>query len=115
MKIPKKMNLAGFFTRSHPKISICYRAFLLIFAIMHTNIAFAQQQPVSGTVTDPGGQPLPGVTVVVKGTNQGTVTGSDGYYELSDVPEDATLIFSFVGMRTQEAAVENRTTINATL
>jgi len=72
-----------------------------------------QQQPaVSGTVTDESGQPLPGVTVVVKGTTQGTVTNADGEYTLADLPENATLQFSFVGMRTQEVVVGDQTTID---
>lgn len=72
-----------------------------------------QQQPsVSGTVTDESGQPLPGVTVVVKGTTQGTVTNADGNYSLTNIPEDATLVFSFVGMRAEEVVVGNQTSIN---
>ncbi len=75
--------------------------------------AVAQQQPaVSGTVTDQSGQPLPGVTVVVKGTTRGTVTNADGEYSISSLPEDATLQFSFVGMRTQEVVVGNQTSID---
>jgi TonB-linked SusC/RagA family outer membrane protein len=72
----------------------------------------AQQRTVSGSVTDESGEPLPGVTVVVKGTTQGTVTNSDGQYSLSNIPDDATLQFSFVGMQTQEVEVGNQTTIN---
>jgi len=71
-----------------------------------------QQRAVSGKVTDSGGQPLPGVTVVVKGTTQGTVTNADGEYTLSNITEDATLVFSFVGMRTHEVVVGNQTTIS---
>jgi TonB-linked SusC/RagA family outer membrane protein len=71
-----------------------------------------QQRAISGKVTDSGGQPLPGVTVVVKGTTQGTVTNNDGNYSLADVPDDATLVFSFVGMRTQEVVAGNQTTID---
>lgn len=78
------------------------------------NVA-AQQRAVSGKVTDSGGLPLPGVTVVVKGTTQGTVTNTDGSYSLTNIPDDATLVFSFVGMRSQEVAVENRSTIDVTL
>jgi TonB-dependent starch-binding outer membrane protein SusC len=75
-----------------------------------------QQQPaVSGKVTDSGGQPLPGVTVVMKGTTQGTVTNADGEYTLSNIPEDATLVFSFVGMRTQEVEMEAQSIINVTM
>jgi TonB-linked SusC/RagA family outer membrane protein len=72
-----------------------------------------QQQPaVSGKVTDSGGQPLPGVTVVVKGTTQGTVTNTDGNYSIANIPNDATLVFSFVGMRTQEVEVGSQTLID---
>ncbi len=75
----------------------------------------AQQPAVSGTVTDEVGQPLPGVTVVVKGTTQGTVTNADGEYSLTNIPEDATLQFSFVGMVTQEMEVGNQSQIDVTM
>lgn len=71
-----------------------------------------QQKSVSGKVTDSDNQPLPGVTVVVKGTTQGTVTNADGIYSLMNIPEDATLVFSFVGMRTQEVLVGSQTNLN---
>ncbi len=51
------------------------------------NEMVGQQKSVSGTVTDESGQPLPGVTVVVKGTTQGTVTNADGNYSLSNIPD----------------------------
>src|SRR5690554_517224 len=73
------------------------------------------QRSVSGTVTDAGGQPLPGVTVVVKGTTQGTVTNADGTYTLPNVPDDATLVFSFVGMSTREVNVDNQSNIDINL
>ncbi len=71
-----------------------------------------QQHSVSGKVTDSNNQPLPGVTVVVKGTTQGAVTDINGDYSLINIPEDATLVFSFVGMRTQEVVVGNQTIVN---
>ena len=74
-----------------------------------------QQRTISGTVTDEAGQPLPGVTVVVKGTTQGTITDSEGYYSVAMPPDAETLQFSFVGMRTQEISVGDRTTINVTM
>ena len=74
-----------------------------------------QQSGVSGNVTDNTGFPLPGVTVVVKGTTTGTVTGPDGNYQLRDLSDNAVLVFSFVGMRTQEIAVNGQTVINVTL
>jgi TonB-dependent starch-binding outer membrane protein SusC len=74
-----------------------------------------QQRTVSGIVTDSNGQPLPGVTVMVKGTTQGTVTNAAGNYSISNIPDDATLVFSFVGMRTQEIAVGSQSKIDARL
>lgn len=75
-------------------------------------VSAAQQKAVSGKITDERGLPLPGVTVVVKGTTNGTVTNTNGEYSLGSIPENATLQFSFVGMRTQEVAVGNQNTIN---
>ncbi|MDD2226501.1 MAG: carboxypeptidase-like regulatory domain-containing protein, partial [Dysgonamonadaceae bacterium] len=74
-----------------------------------------QQLTVTGKVTDQSGQPLPGATIVVKGTTQGTVTDAEGNYSLSNVAVNATLVFSFVGMETQEINVGNRTRIDVTL
>ncbi len=76
---------------------------------------FQQQETVSGTVSDNMGQSLPGVTVVVKGTTQGTVTNADGEYLLSNITENTTLQFSFVGMRTQEVVVGSQTSINVSM
>ncbi len=70
---------------------------------------------VSGKVTDTTGAPLPGVTVLLKGTTSGTVTDFDGGYTITEVPTDATLVFSFVGMRTQEISVSNQSTVNAVM
>lgn len=75
----------------------------------------AQQKTVSGKVTDSSGQPLPGVTVVIKGTTQGTVTNADGEYTLANIPANATLQFSFVGMKMQEIRVAGKTIVNVTL
>lgn len=74
-----------------------------------------QQKNVSGKVSDSNGQPLPGVTVAVKGTTQGTITDVDGSYNLVNVSSDAILVFSFVGMRAQEIEVAGKSTINTTL
>ncbi len=78
----------------------------------HSASSVFQQRTISGTVTDGAGQPLPGVSVVVQGTTQGTVTDANGKYTVENIPEDATLIFSFVGMRSQEIAVDGKTSIN---
>ena len=70
---------------------------------------------VTGKIIDTSGAPLPGVSVVVKGTTNGTITDTNGNYSLSNIPQNATLQFSFVGMRMQEILVANKTAINVTL
>ncbi len=69
-------------------------------------------QTVTGKVTDSSGAPLPGVTIVVKGTTQGIVTDDDGNYSLANVTSNATLVFSFVGMKSQEIHIAGQTQIN---
>lgn len=71
-----------------------------------------QQKSISGKVTDSSGGSLPGVSVVVKGTTNGTITDSNGNYSISNVPENATLQFSFVGMKGQKVAVGSKTILN---
>lgn len=77
------------------------------------------QQPglrtVSGKVTDSQNIALPGVTIVVKGTATGTITDFDGKYTLPNVPGNAVLAFSFVGMRTKEIPVAGKVLINVEL
>jgi TonB-linked SusC/RagA family outer membrane protein len=66
---------------------------------------------VSGKVLDENGQPLPGVSVKVKGTNLGTQTDAKGNFSIS-VPDNAVLVFSFIGYNTQEVTVTGKTTVN---
>lgn len=73
-----------------------------------------QAQEVSGTVSDASG-PLPGASVLVKGTTNGTQTDFDGNYTLNNVDSDATLVFSYIGYKTIEIAVSGKTSINITL
>ncbi|SHF74955.1 TonB-linked outer membrane protein, SusC/RagA family [Mariniphaga anaerophila] len=80
--------------------------------ILMTKVAIFQQKSVSGKVTDSSGSPLPGVTVVVKGAIQGTVTNAEGIYSLTNIPEKAILVFSFVGMKTQEVSVLGKALID---
>ena len=71
-----------------------------------------QQKTVSGKVTDSSGLPLPGVSVVVKGTTNGTVTNAEGKYSIVNIPQDAILLFSFVGMRSQEIEFTDQVKVN---
>lgn len=70
-----------------------------------------QQRTVKGRVTDQNGEPLPFVTVLVKGSNIGTATDENGFFELH-LSDDATLIFSFIGFRDYEVSTAGKTTIN---
>jgi TonB-dependent starch-binding outer membrane protein SusC len=79
------------------------------------NNTIQQQKTVSGKVTDSSGGSLPGVSVVVKGTTTGNITDVNGNYSLSNVPENATLQFSFVGMKTLEVAASGKSMINVSL
>ena len=69
---------------------------------------------ITGTVTDENGDPLPGVTIRVKGTATGTVSNADGTYRI-EVSDGAVLLFSFVGYHSVETTVGNRTVIDVVL
>lgn len=74
-----------------------------------------QQKTVSGKVAGNTGESLPGITVRLKGTSIGTITDVNGNFTLTNIPQDGILVFSFVGMETQEQAVKGRSTFNVTL
>jgi TonB-dependent starch-binding outer membrane protein SusC len=84
----------------------------IVILSQNTEASSQQPQDISGRITDSSGAPLPGVTVVIKGTTKGTITDFDGNYSLSNVPEDASLVFSFVGMKPQEVLVGQNTYID---
>ncbi|MEP1983271.1 MAG: carboxypeptidase-like regulatory domain-containing protein, partial [Maribacter dokdonensis] len=89
----------------------------LTFCILMTHLAvFAQNGiSVSGTVIDEGGQPLPGASIIIKGTTTGTQTDFDGLYVLNDVPSDGTLVISYIGYSSQEILVNGQSTIDISL
>ncbi|MBL7968620.1 MAG: TonB-dependent receptor [Prolixibacteraceae bacterium] len=91
------------------------KAVLALLIFMCSLGAFAQGLQVKGVVTSADdGQPIPGVSVVVKGTTTGMITDLDGKYSVN-APGNSTLVFSFVGMKTQEILVSGRTSINVVL
>ncbi|MCG6189184.1 TonB-dependent receptor [Maribellus maritimus] len=104
----------------HEIMNELFDASEVTYKIMENNLIVitpdgSQQEKVEGKVLDDTSQPLPGVTVMVKGTSQGTVTDVNGSFSFSDLPENTTLIFSFVGMISQEIEVGNQTTISVTM
>jgi TonB-linked SusC/RagA family outer membrane protein len=70
---------------------------------------------LSGRVLDEAGQPMPGISVTLKGTNRGVITDAQGQYRLTGIGADAVLLFSSVGYLAQEITVGNRTTVDVTL
>ncbi len=90
------------------------RCLLLIPTFMLGAMLFAQDLTISGTVTSSeDGQPIPGVSVVQKGTTNGTITDINGVYNIT-VPQNTLLVFSFVGMTSKEVEA-NKTIINVEL
>ena len=87
---------------------------LVVLFVLGSLSAFAQRS-VSGRVTDTGGNGMPGVNVIVKGTSTGTTTDATGNYSIN-APQDATtLVFSFIGYGTQEVEIGNRSTVDVSM
>ena len=76
--------------------------------------AFAQNVQIRGTVSDETGAPLPGATILIKGTTTGTTTDIDGQYSISS-PSNGVLVFSFIGYNPIEREVGNQSEINISL
>lgn len=100
------------------KILKSKRMLLIMFlAIIFTGLTgeIYAQNKVSGTVTDVEGNAIPGASVVVKGTSTGAVTDTNGKFNVAPPSMDATLIFSYIGMETQEVSIRNRSVLNIKL
>lgn len=90
-----------------------FNGFLVLLLALFAQITFAQERTVSGTVSDNAGMPLPGVSVLVKGTKTGTQTDFDGKFSIKASPSQV-LVFSYIGMKTQEVAASS-TSVNVKL
>ncbi len=91
---------------------------VVILCVLQSFAIYASQSnqfSVTGKVVDRSNVPLPGVTIVLKGTTQGTTTDSKGEFMIALSKTDAVLVFSFIGFETQEITVGGRQTINVTL
>lgn len=88
---------------------------LSVVLMLLSCLGMAQNKPITGKVTDINDQPLPGVTVVEKGTTNGVTTNIEGMYELRVNDTNAVLIFSYIGMKTQEVTLNNQTVLNVVL
>ncbi|MCV2483927.1 SusC/RagA family TonB-linked outer membrane protein [Flavobacterium sp. SH_e] len=85
-----------------------FNGFLVLLLVLVAQLSFAQERAVSGTVSDNAGMPLPGVSVLVKGTKTGTQTDFDGKFSIKVSPSQI-LVFSYIGMKTQEVAASSST------
>ncbi|MCB0496318.1 MAG: SusC/RagA family TonB-linked outer membrane protein [Cyclobacteriaceae bacterium] len=89
---------------------------LSVFTFLGASSLFAQDRVITGKVTSAeDGSPLPGVNVVIKGTTNGTVTDIDGNYKLSVPESGGTLVFSFIGLESQDIEIGNRSSIDAVM
>jgi len=108
----------NFFPLKNAFISICIASILMISGTMQVTAKDAypvdsqqSDKKVTGKVTDSSDATLPGVSVVVKGTTNGVITDSEGKFSLSNIPENAILQFTFVGMKAQQIAVGGKSNI----
>ncbi len=85
---------------------------LVISVLAALMIAFTESVTITGTVTDSQGNPLAGVSVMVKGTKKGVITDMNGYYRINVDQQDKVLVFSFLGFTTIQEKIEGRTVIN---
>lgn len=83
-----------------------FNGFLTLLLVLLAQITFAQDRTITGVVTDGSGLPIPGVNVLVKGTQNGTQTDFDGKFKI-DASQGQKLVFSFLGMKTQEVAASS--------
>lgn len=92
------------------------KSFMALAIMLVGTMAWAQTRTISGKVTDSSNEPVAGAAVMVKGnTSIGTSTDVDGTYTLANVPSGSTLVFTFIGMDTEEVAVGNRSTIDVVM
>ncbi|MEL4308994.1 SusC/RagA family TonB-linked outer membrane protein [Joostella sp. CR20] len=89
---------------------------LVVALFLISNVLLAQEKTITGTITDgDDGMPLPGVTVVVKGTSQGTSADFDGNFTLDNVAPNAVLQFTMIGYTSQEISAAGKSVINISM
>ncbi len=116
MKKDKKIDGEHYLKLPFMKILLIVKLIIVLICVTGLVDSVAQQsKKVTGKITDPTGASVPGVTVMVKGTTTGVITDIDGNYSISNVSENATLQYSFIGMKSQEVVVGNRSQINITM
>jgi len=103
------------FKQVNNNIHVRLRKSAILEANRSSTISLIAAITITGKVTDEKGESLPGVTILEKGTTNGTATDINGTYSLTTTNDNATLIVSYVGYQTQEIGINNRTSINVKL
>ena len=88
---------------------------VLFILLLLANLSLMAQMPITGVITDQGGQPMTGVTILVKGTTIGALSDPSGKYSIAAPAGSTTLVFSFVGFTTQEVTIDGKSVINVSL
>jgi TonB-dependent starch-binding outer membrane protein SusC len=107
--------LKKIFTNTDVTVKVLDKQIVLISAKESGDVTGDAVKKVSGKVTDESGQPIPGVTIMVVGKNQGSITDMNGVYSINDLTQNSILQFSFVGMETKSIQVGNQSKINIVL
>ncbi len=94
------------------KLPTFFRNLLLLLLMAASTVGYAQDRVVRGTITDEAENPLPGVSIVAKGTKTGTTTNAQGEYSLSVPSNSLALVFSYIGYKTTEIAINNESSIS---
>lgn len=111
----KTARLKKLFFTSRPGVKPLLLVVVLLMQLLTVSqLSFAQNVTVRGKITKDDGQPLPGASVVVKGTTNGTTTDNQGNFLIS-APGDATLVISSIDFTSREIKVNNQSTLNVTL
>lgn len=106
--------IPGVWHLSKRMVCLTTQVCLLMFFCLAFSTNVLAQTTVRGTVKDPQGGPLPGVSVKLKGTNIGASTGSDGRFSINIPSASGTLVVSFIGYKTQEIPINGRSEVNVT-
>ena len=128
LEVARKVSLSVTKQTIETVLNLCFREQPLIYTIEERIIIISvkekpaeisslviQQSNIKGQITNEEGEPLPGATIVVKGTTKGTATNENGEFIIQDVEPNATLIISSVGYQIQEVKLNGRTTVNVQL
>jgi TonB-dependent starch-binding outer membrane protein SusC len=90
-------------------------ASLIVPLLLFSVLGFSQAIDIHGLIKDIAGEPITGATIFLKGTSQGTTSGMDGSYTLDNVSTEGIMVFSFIGMKTEEIAINGQTEISVVL